>query len=578
MAYQSQSYVSNAEFYSDLDHGRNLLEKIDLQRSNMMFCDVVVRAGKQDFQVHRNVLAASSPYFEAMFCSGLCESKQTVVTVTCTSPSAIGQILDYMYTGIININHDNVEDVIAGADHLLMPVLKAHCADYLQNNIDNTNCLGFRELADIYCLDDLIDAANSIIRRNFEDVINAEEVLNHSIEGVIALVSDPEIILSNESCIFELVVRWVKYDYATRKNYLPRLISIVRLLQLDHNYLKERVERERIIAESPQCKEIIGKCMQVNMGSRVRYTSGIPYHDPHYQPRPGTLFNVIVVTSEHPSATFGYVINENRWVELAPMPINIRNHSSAELHGRLYVLGGENRDVTSKVHCYDPLTNTWHYIREMLSPVWAHCALACNGLLYVFGMRVAHDGAMLQSYDPELDAWQYVAPMRLHVRPLFAYAKDDTYIYLMGGDDGQMKRYDTINKSWLSLPPLPSKTRRLWTLSWVPLNGNEAYITDFENVYVKFNADRKSWQQEMEIFPKVPSKAYCFTSCVVKKDIYIFGGCTETFYESGLSDCFVYNTMAYQWKRLAVLPKPLMNLKHEHVRSVMLKIPYKFLQ
>ena len=215
----------------------------------------------------------------------------------------------------------------------------------------------------------------------------------------------------------------------------------------------------------------------------------------------------------------------------------------------------------------------------MLSPAWGHCSVACDGLLYVFGMRIAHDGSMLQAYDPERDEWQYVAPMRLHIRPSVAHTQDNRFIYLVGGDDAQTKRYDTVNKWWSTLTPLPSHTSQLWTLTWVPINRSEAYVTDFQNLNVNFNTDSNSWQEVNEnSWTRVPSKAACTASCVIDRDVYVFGGCAEPNIDQGRGDCFVFDTTNHQWKSIKSSPMSLVNLNHQHVRCGVLKVPYKFLQ
>ena len=54
------------------------MESLRLARS---LCDVTLIAGGQQFEAHRVVLAASSPYFRAMFAGGMEESRQREITI-----------------------------------------------------------------------------------------------------------------------------------------------------------------------------------------------------------------------------------------------------------------------------------------------------------------------------------------------------------------------------------------------------------------------------------------------------------------------------------------------------------------
>ncbi len=44
-----------------------ILSKLAEQREEEMFCDVKLEAEQQSIPAHKNVLAAASPYFTAMF-------------------------------------------------------------------------------------------------------------------------------------------------------------------------------------------------------------------------------------------------------------------------------------------------------------------------------------------------------------------------------------------------------------------------------------------------------------------------------------------------------------------------------
>ena len=53
--------------FSEVSHALNVLAGLNRQRQDATLCDVVVCVDDYEFPCHRNVLAACSPYFMAMF-------------------------------------------------------------------------------------------------------------------------------------------------------------------------------------------------------------------------------------------------------------------------------------------------------------------------------------------------------------------------------------------------------------------------------------------------------------------------------------------------------------------------------
>jgi hypothetical protein len=73
-------------------------------------------------RAHRLVLCACSPYFDSMFAGGgdFEEQKSPSVRLVGVAPDALILLVDFMYTGALKVNHDNVCDVLQAADLLLM--------------------------------------------------------------------------------------------------------------------------------------------------------------------------------------------------------------------------------------------------------------------------------------------------------------------------------------------------------------------------------------------------------------------------------------------------------------------------
>ena len=81
-----------------------LLEGLNTLRQEGTFCDVTIVVDGREFQVHKAVLSAASPYFKAMFTCNLAESTLAKVPLNGLEPSIIEQLLDYIYSSEVVIS------------------------------------------------------------------------------------------------------------------------------------------------------------------------------------------------------------------------------------------------------------------------------------------------------------------------------------------------------------------------------------------------------------------------------------------------------------------------------------------
>ena len=88
-----------------------MMKRLDIQRKNEQFCDVVLEAcsgeNQARFNAHRIVLCAASPFFYSALNNDMKESKEGLIRLQDTSKVAIEELLDYLYTGHVNVTQHN---------------------------------------------------------------------------------------------------------------------------------------------------------------------------------------------------------------------------------------------------------------------------------------------------------------------------------------------------------------------------------------------------------------------------------------------------------------------------------------
>lgn len=72
----------------------------------------------QSIPVHRVVMAACSDYFRVMLTGFMKESREQVVVLKGVTAGGLKVVVDFAYTGRLELTTDNVEEVLSAASHL----------------------------------------------------------------------------------------------------------------------------------------------------------------------------------------------------------------------------------------------------------------------------------------------------------------------------------------------------------------------------------------------------------------------------------------------------------------------------
>ena len=101
---RQNSEPSSAVVIDSPDHAAVLLSQLSLMRADRASTDTVLVASETEVLCHRAVLAASSPYFRAMFHSTLRESREQRIKLDGVTALAVKRLVDYIYTGRIEVS------------------------------------------------------------------------------------------------------------------------------------------------------------------------------------------------------------------------------------------------------------------------------------------------------------------------------------------------------------------------------------------------------------------------------------------------------------------------------------------
>ncbi|XP_050737947.1 uncharacterized protein LOC127009179 isoform X2 [Eriocheir sinensis] len=221
---------NNAMTFTENQHGTAVLEKLRSQRELMRCCDVILHVAGNQFQAHRCVLAACSPYFDSIFKAGKTVKEQ--LTITSQDPEVFRCLLAYMYTGTVVVDKTNVAELLRLANRLLIAKLKEHCAEYLERYLDASNCLTVRDMATKYNLKALEKTTGNFIQTHLSEIVEGDEVLEMSLTRLEDFLRSPSWHLHEDQTLL-LVTRWVHHCPKSRERNLRSLLTWVQWSHLN---------------------------------------------------------------------------------------------------------------------------------------------------------------------------------------------------------------------------------------------------------------------------------------------------------------------------------------------------------
>lgn len=215
-------------------HSFKILNKLHLLWKESSMCDATLLVGGKEFSVHRVVLSASSPYFHVMFTSGMAESYLEHVEIHGVNADVFGTILHFIYTGEVEVNEDNVQQLLPASKMLQVEDIEVMCCDFLKRELDSSNCVGIYLFSDAHSCSPLSKSALDFIHRNFVDVSKQEEFLQLTKTVLLELLESEELKIESEEQVFEAAMRWALHDISRGREALGNILERIRLPLIDH--------------------------------------------------------------------------------------------------------------------------------------------------------------------------------------------------------------------------------------------------------------------------------------------------------------------------------------------------------
>ena len=543
------------------DFKDELLNRLNELRETNILCDTTIRVQGQDFPAHKCVLSAASPYFRAMFTSGLREKESNVVELQDAKSTTMSDVLQFIYTGKANVDSSNAQDLIMIADYLIIPSLKTKASLFLEGTVNASNCLALESFASQYNCETLKQVVVACICKNFVAVAKSEDFTMLDSEKVKELVCIDEINVSEEEQVYQAVISWVKHDLSSRESLLPELLECVRLFSMPKNNLRKLLDEE-LISKNLTCTRVV-----INALDFFLFPDN--FQEIPLKPRLSlqNYEHAVVLTSSDLNPPC-FVPSTMSWGSLPIMPSSCFHHGAAVCGGLLYVLGG---GTPVQMCCFNPKQNKWSS-QDITLPLKDCSVTAFNEELYMIGGEGSWCDVRI--YNPTLDEWRKVTQMENRRAGHCAVVLQEQ-IYVIAGHDGEVclssvECYNPLNDQWEKVSCM-SKVRRfaaaVTVCEKIIVIGGFGDMTNrtIEPTCEILKPNTNQWS--MVSSPGVPRAACGAVS--IDDMVYLFGGENDDCY---LNSVERFDLKSNEWHQIATMQHHL-----SFVKASMLKLPKKFI-
>ena len=514
--------VEKVVSFQATDHSEKLLQYVEEQRKQGSFNDVTIIADKQSIPCNKMVLSCYSKFFETLFRTNFKEKYQNQVEVNGFDGQIIKLIIDYIYSGSINIDLENVMDIVSASDYLQLDALKHFCWKFLELELTAENCLNVIRASILYKPGLSLDKAYQLLSENLEQISQTEMFKAFSKADLILILEKMKESKSSEEAKYTAITNWMKFDRETRSKDFPQLFQSIDLNKLSFEFLKNVVITDSLVKSNLNCTQAILAC-SMSMLSEMKLNE--------------TGFKILCIVGNDSKQVFEFSNSFRKSKKTYPqLPVEISGHCAVKLDNFIYCVDGWEsnkvyqmklndpvlkwREVASmneerigsvcavfneklviaggwsiltslnSTELYEEQSNTWRMISSLNRSRRSHALVVCEGRLYAIGGRRESSVECLKALDGE---WEEVASMKTY-RNEFAAVNCGGYIYVIGGlhiyqAQKSVERYNPDGDEWIDVKPMNNKRWR-----------HSAYVKQNKIFVVGGKVDDQEFVHEVECY------------------------------------------------------------------------------
>ena len=312
-------------------------------------------------------------------------------------------VVDFIYSGDLHLDQDNVMEVLTAASHLqVLPVIQ-HCSQFFISNLSLDNIKTMQVIAETYHLKDLKEASQQFVLKNFAKFAKTDYYKQLPLSEICKLLKDNNLRVHSELKVFKYVAEWVLYSRKNRESLASNLLRNIRLPYLTQEEL-ESLLKYPFVKANRHCQSLIQKVIQYK-----EHPNDQIFHTASYTQVRSEPYLLSFGCSD--VAMHSCILYHGNWYPLdraMGQPRPFTGAAAVVLNNFIFVCGGQIAGtVTDHCHRFNPITCKWTNLKQMLLPR-RNFAIAVVGFT-IYAIGGVSNGSIstntVEAYSVEDDKW-----------------------------------------------------------------------------------------------------------------------------------------------------------------------------
>nr|VZI35809.1 unnamed protein product [Spirometra erinaceieuropaei] len=347
--------------------------------------------------------------------------KKVVLQWPKVSSEVARPLIDYVYTGQLEVNEANATGLILLSQQLVMPQVEEWAVSFMAARFNSENIKNYWDLAGLIKSEQLMKACLQHIKTNFEATVASDFFIQLPADTVLSILRADDLIVESEEIAFNSIGRWVSSSdevEETRLVHAEAMLREVRWKQVDADFRCRLLNEEGFWNKTMECLKLLGR---------------------------------IIAWIEHPSSRVD-----------RECPFNDKRRRSV---GGICLIGTADTDRMCMIE-YDVDANTSKPLAEVTSS-YSAAFVAIEGCIFAIGGNW-HGGSFpnVDKFDTKDLRWMECAPLstgRMYHSVVAVPVGQEKVICVFGGSNRKYECLDTCEvysaqeDKWYKLPSLKEK-------------------------------------------------------------------------------------------------------------------------
>ena len=390
-------------------------------------------------------------------------------------------LIDFIDTCSVTIDDWNFESLQSGAECFKINEVKQFCDEFLQKKSKFQNWFAHFKTASLNKEVEMKDDIWEYVSTHLEELTQTDEFKSFSKVEMISFISNLEQSRVRKTSIYQAVITWVRHNEETRKTDFSELFRMVNLNEIDKDFIKNAILRERLVEANVESQYQAISALRnlvknetslpleiylIRLGGHkgrkkvdVVFSLSQDTHQEYANFDVGLHDHCSLMLNDHIYTMGGkckrgddfYTTNEV--VKLNLKDENAKREKVASINkkryvmgpgvyrGRLFVAGGNdpNYNIIASCEYYLPASNKSQYAPPLIQCRYGHAVVSCDECLYALGGYNSDDSEYLASAERLTDLngeWRNIQPMQTP-RRWFAAVNCKGVVYAIGGQSGE---------------------------------------------------------------------------------------------------------------------------------------------